>query len=125
MDKTELDKFENDIDQFAARYSADRLKIITPNFDRDYRRAPDGRLHLVSEKAIIRVLGKVRKIPIGEDEQFKNYEEAFEATKKYWQEYYREVRANRSEAQRAAELKRQARYRERRKAKAQEIDQRQ
>lgn len=125
MDNNDLHKFEHDVDEFATRYSADRLKISTVNFDRDYKRTKDGTLHLVSEKAIIRTHGKVTKVSIGEGEQFKTYEEAFEATKKYWQEYYKNVRANRDDAQKQAEVKRQQRYRERRKAKAEALKTRQ
>lgn len=125
MDNNDLLKFESDIEHFATRYSANRLKVSTVNFDRDYKRDADGRLHLVSEKAVIRVLGKVTKVPIGEGEKYATFEEAFEATKKYWQEYYKRVRAQRSESEKLATARRQKRYRERRKAKAQELKERQ
>jgi hypothetical protein len=125
VNNEELSNFESDIAHFATRYSADRLKISTVNFDRDYQRQADGRLHLVKEKAIIRVLGKVTKVSIGEGEQYATYEDAFEATKKHWQEYYKNVRANRSEAEKVATARRQKRYRERRRAKAQELKERQ
>lgn len=125
MNNDDLHKFEHDIDEFATRYSADRLKISTIHFDRDYKRTKDGSLHLVSEKAIIRSHGKTTKVSIGEGEQYATYEEAFEATKKYWQEYYKNVRANRSEAKKLAEAKKQQRYRERRKATAEELKKRQ
>jgi hypothetical protein len=125
MNNDDLHKFEHDIDEFATRYSADRLKISTINFDRDYKRTKDGTLHLVSEKAIIRTHGKTTKVSIGEGEQYKTYEEAFEATKKFWQEYYKNVRAKRSEAKKLSEAKKQQRYRERRKAAAEELKTRQ
>jgi hypothetical protein len=125
MDNNDLHKFEDDIEQFATRYSADRLKISTVHFDRDYKRAKDGSLHLVSEKAVIRSHGKTTKVSIGAGEKYATYEEAFEATKKYWQEYYKNVRASRSEAKKLAEAKKQQRYRERRKAKAQALKTRQ
>lgn len=108
-------KFESELTAFANQHSVTRLKVSTLNFDREYRRGVDGSLLLVSTKAIIRVLGKVTKVPIGEGEEFSTYEEAFEATKKYWSEYYRDIRANRSPEQIAAEQKRQKRYRDKRK----------
>jgi hypothetical protein len=106
---------EKDLLAFADRYSLTRLKISTINFDREYRRGVAGNLHLVSTKAVIRVLGKTTKVPIGEGEEFSTYEEAYEATKKYWSEYYKQVRAKRSDKERLAEAKRQKRYREKRK----------
>lgn len=111
----QFQKFESELTAFANQHSVTRLKISTLNFDREYRRGVDGNIRLVSTKAIIRVLGKVTKVPIGEGEEFSTYEEAFEATKKYWSEYYRDIRANRSPEQIAAEQKRQKRYRDRRK----------
>ena len=114
-------QFEAELAAFATKFSVTRLKISTINFDREYRRGVDGSFILVSTKAIIRVLGKVTKVPIGEGEEFSTYEEAFEATKKYWSEYYRDIRAKRSPEQIAAEKKRQKRYRERRKNKATEL----
>lgn len=110
------EKLEQDITSFMNRQAATRLKISTPNFDRDYRRNSDGNIQLVSEKAVIRTLGKVTKVPIGEHEQHKTFEDAEKATKKHWQEYYKKVRAARSDAQKLAEARRQQRYRERRKA---------
>jgi hypothetical protein len=119
------DIMEQDILALANKYSADRIKIITLNFDRDYRRGKDHQLYLVSEKAIVRVLGKVTKVPLGENEKFSTYEEAFEATKNYWQEYYKNVRAKRSDREKLAEARRQKRYRERRKEQNKEFKQRQ
>lgn len=108
-------QFEQDLLIFANKYSVTRLKISTLNYDREYKRGQDGSFLLVQTKAIIRVLGKVTKVPIGEDAEFSTYEAAFEATKKYWSEYYRDIRAKRSERQKIAEARRQKRYRERRK----------
>ena len=99
----------------ATRYSLERLRVSTINFDRDYRRGEDGSFSLVSEKAVIRVLGKETKVAIGEGTKFSTYEAAFEATKKYWSEYYKNIRSKRSPAQQQAEAKRQKRYREDRK----------
>jgi hypothetical protein len=116
---------EQDLLAFADKYSVSRVKFSTVNFDLDYERDDDGALRLKTEKAVIRTLGKVTKVPIGEGEEFSTYEEAEEATKKRWQEYYKKVRAKRSEKEKRAEALRQKRYRERRKAAAHEFDIRQ
>ena len=126
MNETEIyTKLEQEIFALAQKYSLTRLKISTANFDRDFRLSLDGNFQLVSTKAIIRVLGKTTKVPIGEGCEFSTYEEAFEATKKHWSEYYREVRAKRSEPQRIAEAKRQKRYREKRKRRVIDLKQQQ
>ncbi len=117
----DFEKMLPELTALATRYSVSRVKLSTPHFDREFRRGVDGNLQLVSTKAVIRVLGKTSKVPIGEGEQFSTYEEAFEATKKYWSEYYRDIRANRSPEQIAAEQKRQKRYRDRRKKKGIEL----
>lgn len=111
-------QFESELITFADKFSATRIKISTINFDREYRRGVDGIFNLVSTKAVIRVLGKTTKVAIGEGCEFATFEEAHEATKKYWSEYYRGVRAKRTEAERIAEAKRQKRYREKRKKDA-------
>lgn len=110
-------QMEQEIITLANQYSVSRMKISTPNFDREYRRGVDGSFLLVSTKAVIRVLGKTTKVPIGDDQKYKTYEEAFEATKKYWSEYYKNIRASRSDAEKRAEARRQKKYREGRKAK--------
>lgn len=110
-------QFEDELTAFAEKYSVTRLKVSTLNFDREYRRGQDGQFLLVSTKAVIRVLGKVTKVPIGDGEEFSTYEAAFEATKKHWSEYYRDIRAKRSEQEKQQEATRQKRYRERRKKK--------
>lgn len=114
----DYDKMFPELTALANRYSVDRVKISTLNFDREFRRGVDGVLELVSTKAVIRVLGKTTKVPIGEGEEFSTYEEAFEATKKRWSEYYKNIRANRSPEQLAIEAKRQKRYRATRKKRA-------
>lgn len=114
-------QFETELEAFATKFSVTRIKISTINFDREYRRGVDGNFQLVSTKAIIRVLGKTTKVPIGDDQEHKTYEEAFEATKKYWSEYYRDIRAKRSDAERIAEAKRQKQYRERRKKRLDQL----
>lgn len=126
MNETEIYKqMEQEIFVLAAKYSLTRLKISTHNFDRDFKLALDGSFQLVSTKAIIRVLGKTTKVPIGEGQEYETYEEAYEATKKHWSEYYREVRAKRSEAERRAEALRQKRYRDNRKRRAIDLKQQQ
>jgi hypothetical protein len=118
MNETEAyEKFEQDVIALANQYSITRLKVSTINFDRDYRRGEGGDFHLVSTKAVIRVMGKVSKVPIGEGCEFQTYDEAHEATKKYWSEYYKGIRAKRPPEQMAAEARRQKRYRERRASK--------
>ena len=111
--------------EFADRFSITRIKFSTINFDLDYRRNPRGELYLHSEKAVIRTLGKVTKVPLGENEEFSTFEAAEEATKKRWQEYYRQVRAKRSDNEKRAEAKRQKRYRERKRERETELDRRQ
>lgn len=114
-------QFEADIHALADKYSIDRLKVSTINFDRDFKRGQDGNFRLVTIKAIIRVLGKTTKVPIGEDEAHQDYESAYEATKKHWSEYYKEVRSKRSPAERKAEAQRQKLYRERRRERKTEL----
>lgn len=109
----------------ATRYSVSRIKLSTLNFDREFKLSLDGSLHLVSTKAVIRVLGKTTKVPIGEGCEFSTYEEAFEATKKYWSEYYKEIRASRSPEQIATEKKRQKWYRDKRRARATQLERQQ
>lgn len=124
-EKEAFTDMEQDILKFANQYSVERLKISTPNFDREFRRGVDGSFRLVSTKAVIRVLGKTTKVPIGKGETHQTYESAFEATKAHWSEYYKQVRAGRSAAQKRAEAKRQKAYRERRKAKETELNRQQ
>lgn len=113
----DYEKMLPELQALARRYSVSRIKLSTLNFDREFKLSLDGSLHLVGTKAVIRVLGKVSKVPIGEGEEFSTYEEAFEATKKHWSEYYKSIRANRTPEQLAVEAKRQKRYRQRRKAR--------
>ncbi len=120
-EKEQHELMDADILAIATKYSATRLKISTLNFDRDFQRGEDGGFYLVSEKAIIRALGKTSKVPIGVDEKYKTFEEAEEGVKKYWSEYYRNIRANRSQAERKAEARRQKAYRERRKERDTEL----
>lgn len=117
----DYEKMLPDLQAVATRYSISRIKLTTLNFDREFRQGVDGNLQLVSSKAIIRVLGKTTKVPIGGGAEFSTFEEAFEATKKYWSEYYKRIRANRTPEQLRAEAKRQKRYRERRKARRVEL----
>lgn len=105
---------------FAQRNSLERVKITSQNFDLDYKRDKAGRLILMSEKAIIRSMGKVSKVPIGVGQEYATFEDAEKAVKKYWSEYYKKVRSKRTDKQRAAEARRQKRYRD--KLKAKELD---
>lgn len=117
----DYEKMLPELQALATRYSISRIKLSTLNFDREFKLSLDGNLVLVSTKAVIRVLGKTTKVPIGESEQFSTYEQAFEATKNYWSEYYRDIRATRSPEQIAAEKKRQKRYRDKRKNRGIEL----
>ena len=77
----DYEKMYGELVALATRYSVSRLKISTLNFDREFKRGQDGSFNLVSTKAVIRVLGKTTKVPIGDGEEFSTYEQAFEATK--------------------------------------------
>lgn len=120
----ELELMNKELIELADRYSMTRIKISTIDFDRDYKRGKDNELSLVSTKAVIRVLGKTTKTPIGKDQKFSTYEEAFEAVKKHWQEYYKRARANKTDEERLAEARRQKLYHSRRKLKAKEFEKR-
>lgn len=111
MTNDDYEKMLPELQALATRYSMTRIKLTTLNFDREFRQGVDGNLQLVSSKAIVRVLGKTTKVPIGEGEDFSTFEDAFEATKKHWSEYYKTIRANRTPEQLRAEQKRQKRYR--------------
>ena len=105
------------------RFSATRLRIETINFDLDYKRSKTGAIELASEKAIIRTMGQVVKVKIGEDQEYKTYEEAAEATRLHWSAYFKARRDNMTDQERRTTAKRQKRYRERRAAKAAEFEQ--
>lgn len=108
------EQLEQEIIALANKYSIERLKISTVNFDREYRRSVDGSFRLVLTKAVIRALGKVTKVPIGDDQECKTYEEAETLVKKKWSEYYKAIRANRTDAEKRKAARRQKQYRERR-----------
>lgn len=120
-EQEQYEQMEQELVAFATKYSVTRLRLSTINFEREFKRGQDGSFLLVSTKAVIRVLGKVSKIPIGEGEKYQTYEQAFEAAQKHWSEYYKNVRANRSPEQLVAEARRQKRYRERRKQAQEEL----
>lgn len=122
MTEIELyEQMEQELLVFATKYSLTRAKLSTPNFDRDYKRGQDGSFNLVSTKAVVRSLGKVTKVPIGENEACQTYEQAAEAAKKHWSEYYKRIRASRSPEQLRRDAQRQKRYRERRKSEVTEF----
>lgn len=124
-EKNIREQFEKDLLELANHYSLLRVKVNTINFDLDYKRNAQGQFYLASEKAVIRVLGKVTKVPIGENEKYKTYEEAEKPTKAKWQEYYRKVRAKRTDAEKRAEALRLKRYRLRKKEDQEAFEQRQ
>lgn len=115
-------QLEKDLVTLAQQYWIERIKISTPNFDLDYRLSDDGGIKLVSEKAVIRTLGKVTKVAIGVGQKYATFEEAEKAIKKYWSEYYKKVRSKRTDEMRAAEAKRQKRYRDKRKAEEERLE---
>lgn len=115
---------EAELFKFAQHYSLLRIKISTVNFDLDYKRDENNEFYLAQEKAVIRVLGKVTKVPIGENEKYKTYEEAEKPTRIKWQEYYKNVRAKRSNEEKRAEADRLKKYRERKKQDERDFEQR-
>lgn len=123
-EKNTREKLEQDLLVLANKYAASRIKISTYNFDLDYQRKDDGELYLMSEKAVIRVMGKTTKVPIGVNEKFSTYEDAFEATKKYWQEYYKKVRLARAEIDKPLKHRRDKRYRDKIKNEEQDFQKR-
>lgn len=125
MTNDDYEKMLPELQALATRYSMSRIKLTTLNFDREFRQGVDGNLLLVSSKAIVRVLGKTTKVPIGEGEEFSTFEDAFEATKKHWSEYYKTIRANRTPEQLRAEQRRQKRYRLKRKTRGTELSRQQ
>lgn len=114
-------QFEKEIIELADKYSILRLKVVTTNFDRDYRRGVDGNFLLVSVKAIVRVLGKTSKVAIGEGTDYADYEAAHKAIRAKWSGYYKKVRASRTPEELAREAARQRRYREARKQRVTEL----
>lgn len=111
-----IQDMEADMFTVAQRYSFESFKILTYNFDRTYKRNDDGGFDLVLEKATIRSYGKVTKVPISENEQYKTFEDAEKGVQKYWVEYYKKVREKRSEKDKLLEAKRQKKYRDKRRA---------
>lgn len=109
------DSFENDLVAFALKHSLERIKTESPNFIREYRRGRGGDLYLVTEKAVIKALGKVSKVKIGEGEKYQTYAEAEKAVREYWSNYFKERRNRRTDAEKAGEQRRQKRYREKKK----------
>lgn len=125
MDNTLYQNIERDVTALADTYSAEKLRINTLDFDFIFERSvKDNQFYLVTTKAVIRVMGKTTKVAIGANETYKTYDEAWEATKKYWSEYYRDVRTSRTPAQVRADSRRQKLYQAARKAKLQELERR-
>lgn len=128
----ELQKEEQKaLQELALAFAISRIKTNGYFFDREYTWDDDtNQLGLTSEKAVIRVLGKIVKVPIGEDKEHKTFESAHEATRTYWSNYYAEVRLKRrgartSESERVNQRRRQANYRAKLKDKEREIAQNQ
>lgn len=119
------EQFKEDLTAFANRWSLNKVKTSSLHFDRDYMRGDDNQFHLKSEKAVVRSHGKVSKVLIGEDQHYQTYEEAEEAMREKWRNYFNERRQARSETAKQGERRRQKRYRERRKVEQAEFETRQ
>lgn len=117
-------QFELDLQKLAFLYGITSFKLETQHFVREYDLVGDT-LVLQSEKAIVRALGKTRKIKIGADEQYKTYEEADAANREYWSNYFKERRQRWTPGEVAGERRRQKRYRDKRKQKEQRISRQQ
>lgn len=104
------------IQEFAYTHDTNRIKFSSKYFDYDFKLVNDGDaliIKLVSVKAIIRALGHVTKVPIGKTKQYQTYEQAESAIRQQWSLYYKNIRANRSDAERLSEQRRQKAYRQR------------
>lgn len=117
----------NDALKFGADHNIRRLKIETLDFDFEFKLNHFDTLELVSTKAVIRVIGKTTKVPIGEDQEHQTYESAYTATKQYWQQYFKNYRDNyeTTPAGIKATRRRAKAYQKRRRDKAKTIEQRQ
>lgn len=66
-----------------------RLKVETYHFDFVFELSDNSNFHLVSTKAVIRVLGKVTKVALTDGD---TWEQAYERTRQYWSDYFRRYR---------------------------------
>ncbi len=114
----------DDVTAFATRHSLNRVRVESDNFKREFTRQADDTFLLTSEKAVVRVLGKVSVIPIGESHTYKSFEEAEAWARQYWSDYFKQRREQRSDKERRNEARRQKAYRERRKAEQTEFKRR-
>lgn len=110
------EEFEQEILALALKYSVNKLKIATLNFEYEYARESDGSFALKKQKALVQSYGRVTKVPFGEGEEFLTYEEARDATKKHWSNYYKKARLALTPEQKATYAMRQRQYREKYKA---------
>lgn len=124
MDK---DKELQIVESFAGQLSLNRVKTEGLQFDRDYKRsATTGRMELVSEKAVVITQGKTTKVAFGEGQKYATYEEAVEATREHWREYFKKRRQMaRTDATRARDRQRQQRHRAEKRAQNVDILRRQ
>ena len=125
MDKNNIQEFESDLKAFAQKWGATKIIVETYDFERDYRGDIPSNLQLRTEKAIVRVLGRVQKTFIGADRKYKTHEEATEGVKAYWSNYFKERRANWTDKEREQARKRQQRYRDRQKREREALRRRQ
>lgn len=66
-----------------------KLKVETAHFDFIFERQEDNTFQLVSTKAVIRVLGKVTKVPLTQGD---TWEQAHERVRQHWSEYFKTYR---------------------------------
>lgn len=115
------------VEQFANQLSLSRVKTEGLFFDKDFvRQETDGKMQLVSTKAVVVTHGKTTKVRIGEGEKYATYEDAVAAVKKHWSEYFKARRLkDKTDATVAGARRRQKRYYDTKKARATELDRQQ
>lgn len=126
---TKLEMYENIINNtivFGNTNQLLRIKIETLDFDFDFRRDDDGSFQLVGTKAVVRVLGKTTKVPLGETHAHQTHESAYEATRQHWSDYFKDYRDTyvKTATTKRGDKRRQKRYREQRREREETIQHR-
>lgn len=112
--------------EFANRHSLTRLKVEGYYFVKEFRlNLAANEWVLYTNKAIVRCYGKVTRVSIGENYKYKTYEEAEQAIKAYWSNYFKERRKKMSPTERAGYARRQKQYREKRRLEQEAFERRQ
>lgn len=78
--------------QFGETNGILRLKVETAHFDFIFERSEDNSFELVSTKAVIRAVGKVTKVPLGDDREHQSYETAYDHARQHWSDYFKQYR---------------------------------